>query len=86
MFIKGIGPYQTELKNGNLLVGSFYYFSIVKLDKTSYEILQNIQTKGKIYNTIELSNGVLSNHCDNIFFMKKMVINILSLINMTQIV
>ena len=71
MFIKGIGPYQTELKNGNLLVGSFYYFSIVKLDKTSYEILQNIQTKGKIYNTIELSNGFLSNHCDNIYFYAK---------------
>ena len=71
MFIKGLGPYQTELKNGNLLIQSSNYFSIVKLEKTSYEILQNIQAKMKIFDTIELSNSFLSNHCDNIYFYKK---------------
>ena len=72
IFIKGIGPYQTELKNGNLVVGSSYLFSIVKLNKTNYEILQSIETKGEIYETIELYNGVLSNYSHyKIYFYEK---------------
>ena len=78
MFIKGLGPYQTELKDGNLLIGSDNVLSVVKLNKKTYDVLQNIKT-GKIKNTIELYNGFLANfNAYYIYFYKKLVMNILS--------
>ena len=71
MFIKGLGPYQTELKDGKLLIGSTHFLNIVKLNKTTYDVLQNIKT-GEITNTIELYNGLLANYNEYyIFFYKK---------------
>jgi len=72
MFIKGKGPYQTELKNGNLLACSETSFDIIKLGKTSYDILQIISIGDNVTNTIELSNGCLVNeHFHTIYFYKK---------------
>ena len=62
MFIKGLGPYQTELKDGNLLIGSDNVLSVVKLNKKTYDVLQNIKT-GKIKNTIELREPAINTKC-----------------------
>ena len=71
MFIKGLGPYQTELKDGKLAIGSTNLLSIVKLNKTTYDVLQNIKTK-QIGKTIELYNGFLANNNEYfIYFYKK---------------
>ena len=79
MFIKGLGPYQTELKDGNLLIGSTYLLSIVKLNKSTYDVLQSIKTDKIQNNTLELYNGLLASfNAYYIYFYKKLVMNILS--------
>ena len=70
MFIKGLGPYQTELKDGNLAIGSTNLLSIVKLNKTTYDVLQNIKTE-QIGKTIELYNGLLANNNEYYIYLYK---------------
>ena len=60
MFIKGLEPYQTELKDGNLLIGSTYLLSIVKLNKSTYDVLQSIKTDKIQNNILELYNRAFS--------------------------